>query len=131
MSEPSARPGLVWAIAVFQTIAFLVLALVGWFLFTHWDVLPENVKASWRDISPMSHLFGGIGMALTLIATVQLFRLRRSAFYLYAIAVVVSITQSVPLYVRGAYHGYQFVGLTIQLLVCFYAWRLLRANLLS
>jgi len=131
MSNRSPRPALVWLITVVYAIVFALMAFVGGYLFSRWETLPERLKAQWRAIPPTTHVAVTIECALLVIAIVQLFRMRRSAFYFYAIAFAASVAISLPSFVTSRYRGSQFVGLFVQLLVCLYIWRLLRANRLS
>jgi hypothetical protein len=130
MSDPPKRPGLIWVITVGYALVFALMAWVGGFLFSHWETLPERLRAPLREVSLPLWAAMTVGCALTVIAIVQLFRMRRSAFYLYAVGVAGTVAVSLPLYVTGRYHGYQLFGLLTQLLVCLYMWRLLRANVL-
>jgi len=133
MSRTSTRPALVWVITVCYAVAFALTAIGSWYMFRHWETFPEAAKAPLRALPLSAWIWAAIGTALTVTAIVQLFRMRRSAFYLYATAMVLSITTSVWYYATGTYHPSTraVVVLLLQLLICFYVWRLQRANLLS
>ena len=133
MSRPSTRPGLVWLITVCYAICFALLALGGWATLKTWGRVPESAKAPLRSISLAAWIGAAIWFTVILVAVVQLFRMRRSAFYLCATALILSVAMSVWYYMNGTYYqsGTYLVGLLVQLLVCFYVWRLLRANALS
>jgi hypothetical protein len=67
---------------------------------------------------------------------VQLFRMRRSAVYLYATSFGLGLASFATSYTIGTLHlsgatlGGQLIGQLIGVLVFYYMWRLLRANVL-
>ena len=130
MSNRSGRPGLVWLITVLYALMFALIALVGWYSLSHWEALPETAKTQLRAIPRLTWVLMAMGYPLSLVAIVQLFRLRRSSLYLYALAFAFGIAASLPSYLMAGITVNQLVGLLVQVLVGLYIWRLLRANVL-
>jgi hypothetical protein len=128
------RPGLVWAILILNTVSFVVLGLMGWLVFRYWSVLPDGAKAPLRGVSEVTWTLGAIAATLNVIGTIQLFRMRRSAFHLSAAAFLVGgVLGSVPSILGGTLRlsitGVLF-GWVLPPLICWYLWRLGRAKIL-
>jgi hypothetical protein len=117
------RPGLVWAIVVFYGMAYVVLLLAVVFAVT-WDTTQAATKEADRTPPLSAWLFDGLRIILLPLGTIELFRLKRSSFYFYATALILSIVR-VPLsQSASAPSGYDVFSWATDLFVCVYTWHL-------
>jgi hypothetical protein len=85
------RPKLVWAIVLFNGFSFLVGVVVATAIAVRWSTLPAPAKEQFHRLSMLDWILSGAGAVLGIYATIELFRLRRSSFRLYCVALLVEL----------------------------------------
>jgi uncharacterized membrane protein HdeD (DUF308 family) len=123
------RPRLVWAIVIFYGVDFVLVTLITLLIAVNWEKLPPSAKESFRTIPVTTWLIMAVVVLLWVLGTIQLFRLRRSAFYFYASGLVLGAVGRIV--ISQPLSGYTLLGWGTGLFVCAYAWHLSRRGVLA
>lgn len=121
------RPAWVWVIFLYNLFSIGLVAAMMWLAMT--DRIPLNPaqKAALTSFSASEIAETVILSALSLIGTVQLFRLRRNAFPLLCAAFAASLLSTIGHTIQApasfSVTGH-LVGWAISTAICIYAWRL-------
>jgi hypothetical protein len=136
-STSKKRPGLVWTIVLIDVFMFLFLALMSILIIRAWPKLPEATRAPLRVISIPEWVLAAVGLLLNCLGTLQLFRLKRSAFVFFfwgLVLGILGICTSLLLTDRplGSYVSLSgLIGYAYGVFVCWYSWRLDRERILT
>jgi hypothetical protein len=127
------RPFLVWLIVVTTGLEFLFMAIVGSLVMHYWDSLPNTATAELKSVPVIDWVAAGLGAALNLLATIQLFRMKRSALYLTLAAVVPGLLETLRTYFAGTLQLSLTVlaGYSVAFMICWYVWCLYRKQMLN
>ena len=121
-------------IVISYGVSFALLALWAGLTARYWPVLPDSAKIGLINISGTSWAAAAVCGCLNIAATVQLCRLKRSAFYLYSIALVLGLVGGLRATLLGSEIPsllYMFMSLGLPFLVCWYTWSLYKRNVLT
>ena len=121
------RPAWVWVIFLYNLFSIGLIATIFWLSATGRVPLSAGQKKTLLSFSAAEIAETVILSALSLIGTVQLFRLRRNAFPLLCAAFAASLLSTIGHTIQApasfSVTGH-LVGWAISTAICIYAWRL-------
>jgi len=128
------RPRLVWAITGFYVLSIGWTLLSFFLIFNGLISVDPPVQAYFDSLSASDYVQSLLGGAISLAGVISLFRLRKSAVWLFAVAlglnVLLTLSQIEVIDETGN-RGGTFLGWLILLGIFFYAWRLKQKGVLT
>ncbi len=134
------RPKLVWAITIFFAISVPFMLLSVFLALTGRVPLGPAMQAYYESLSAFDYGLSILMGVLNVVGAISLFRLRKSAVWLFAVALglngllALSYTLStnwIEAMAETGVLGDVFVGWAIGLGIVFYAWRLKHKGVLT
>lgn len=127
------RPALANTIVAFYGIASVLTGLAALLILVTWPAAKEALD---RNSTATLVTLAAAKATLISAGTIQLFRMKRSSFYFYCAALVLTTVQTLANLVTGTplgsvLGGYFLIGYTPLLLTSIYTWRLRRQNVLT
>lgn len=135
----SGRPGWVWAILIFYCLGAVgtIVSYLG--VFTGAIDLPEDQRQYFAKLGFIDYALSILIVGTKLVASVQLFRLRRQSLYLFPSALVLGLlstgwhaaSKGWVTAVGSSGLASTLFGWGISIAVCVYTWRLAKAGVLK
>ena len=133
MASASPRPAFVRLIVAYYGFLYVLVALGAFWLASAWGQLPESTTSALRNIPPLQWGVVALIAGLNLVGTIQLFRMRRHAFYCYVAALTLATTYPICAVLKGASLGvtlrsFSGAGYSLGIAVSLYTWHLLKSG---
>lgn len=137
--EKTVRPTLVWLVAILLFFGAAYTLLSSWLVYSGSVPVSAEARAYLDSLSFFDHAATVFTATMNLLGAVALFLLRKAALYLFCAGLLANtslfvwhmVNRDLGVALGGAGVSGALVGWSVLALVCLYAWRLTKSEVLT